>query len=154
MSGTINLIIVVVEAGNVGSSELGDLARGATDTAADIKNLHAFLDAHAQRKVVFVASDGLVERLAGGKAAEMERLAPAVLVQVGGEVVITMQAVRNLISGNKDAISNVRDVLSSQSGVLGGSFLHAILISMHIPPGGEFSWPLQDLQLAAQESRP
>ena len=39
-------------------------------------------------KVVLVASNGLVERLAIGVAGEVERLSPAVLVQVGCEVVV------------------------------------------------------------------
>jgi hypothetical protein len=46
------------------------------------------LDVDAVGEVVLVAGNGLVEGLAVGEAAEVERLAPAVLVQVGGEVVV------------------------------------------------------------------
>ena len=38
---------------------------------------------------MFVACDGLVEGLAIGKAAEVERGAPAVFVEVGGKIVVS-----------------------------------------------------------------
>jgi hypothetical protein len=40
--------------------------------------------------IVFVAGDGAVERLSVGEAAEVEALAPAVLVEVGGKVVVSV----------------------------------------------------------------
>jgi hypothetical protein len=46
---------------------------------------------------VLVAGDGLVEGLAVGEAAEVEALAPAILVQIGGEVIVATQIVREFI---------------------------------------------------------
>lgn len=86
--GALNLVVVVVEAGNVAAGELGNLAGRAADAAADVENLHALLDADAVSQVVLVAGNGLVEGLALGETAEVEGLAPAVLVQVGGQVVV------------------------------------------------------------------
>lgn len=86
--GTLNLVVVVVESDNVGTSELGNLASGATDTTANIENVHSLLDANLVRQVVLMASNGLVKGLAEGKAAEMEGLAPSVLVDIGGKVVV------------------------------------------------------------------
>ena len=40
------------------------------------------------RQIVFVSSNGLVEPLTVGKSAEVERTSPAVLVEIGGKVVI------------------------------------------------------------------
>ena len=87
--GALNLVVVVVETGDVGIGELGNLPGRATDTAANIENLHASLDANLHGKVVFVAGDGLVERLANRVAAEVEALAPAILVQIRCKVVVT-----------------------------------------------------------------
>ena len=43
---------------------------------------------------MFVASNGLVECFAISEAAEMERASPAVFVQVGSEVVVTVRISR------------------------------------------------------------
>lgn len=87
---TLNLVIVVVQAGNVSTGELGDLSSWSTNTAANIQNLHALLDTDVVSEVVLVASNGLVEWLAECEAAEVERLAPSVLVQVGSKVVVML----------------------------------------------------------------
>lgn len=80
MGGTLDLVVVVVQAGDVSAGELGDLTSGAANTTADIKDLHTFLDADVVGEVVLMTGDGLVERLAKGVSAEVEGLAPAVLV--------------------------------------------------------------------------
>lgn len=72
MCGTLDLVIIVVEASDVASGELSDLAGRSADTAANIENLHSLLDANAVGQIVLVASDSLVERLALGEAAEVE----------------------------------------------------------------------------------
>jgi len=78
--------------------EFGDFSGGPSDTAANIKNLHSSLDTDLGSKVVLVASDGLIEGLARGVAAEVEALAPAILVQVGGEVVVAeVKCVSNVL---------------------------------------------------------
>ena len=92
MGGTLNLVVVVVEAGNVGASELGNLTGRAADTAADVENLHALLDADAVGEVVLVSGNGLVEGLAGRETAEVEGLSPSVFVQVGRQVVVAGEA--------------------------------------------------------------
>ena len=43
-------------------------------------------------EVVLVAGDGAKKGLAVSEAAEMERLSPAVLVKIGGEVVVARRA--------------------------------------------------------------
>jgi hypothetical protein len=42
---------------------------------------------------MFMARDGAIERLAVGKATEVERGAPTVLIQISGEVVVAMEKV-------------------------------------------------------------
>lgn len=93
--GTGNLVVVVIEARDVGISELGNLPSGSTDTAANVQNLHARLDADLRRQEVLMARNGLVEGLAGRIPAEVEALAPAVLVQVGREIVVAVRRSRS-----------------------------------------------------------
>lgn len=85
---TVNLVVVVVQTGDVCAGEFGDLSCGSADTAANIKDLHALLDANLVCKVVLMTGNGLVEGLADGETAEVERLAPSELVDVGGKVVV------------------------------------------------------------------
>jgi hypothetical protein len=84
----LNLVIIVVQTRNMRTRELGNFSRRPTNTAADIEDLVAVLDADFGGEVVLVAGDGLVEGLAVGKAAEVEGLAPAVFVEVGSEVIV------------------------------------------------------------------
>ena len=71
------------------SGELRDFSGGSTNTAANIEDFVAVFDANLCGEVVFVAGDGLVERLAVCEAAEVEGLTPAVLVQIGSKVIVT-----------------------------------------------------------------
>lgn len=89
--GAVDLVVVVVEASDVGARELGNLTRRATDTAANVQDPHALLDVHRVGEVVLVAGNGLVEGLAVGEATEVEGLAPAVLVQIGRKVVVVLR---------------------------------------------------------------
>lgn len=86
----LNLVVVVVQASNVGAGELGNLASRTTDATADIKNLHTLLDTNLVCEVVFVAGNSLVERLADGETTEVEGLSPSVLVNIGGKVVVAV----------------------------------------------------------------
>lgn len=87
-----NLILVEVQPRNVRSpSELHDLASRSTNTAPHVEDLHPRTDGHGVGNVVFMSSDGAVECLAVGEAAEVEALAPSVLVEVGCEVVVSVQ---------------------------------------------------------------
>lgn len=62
------------------AGKLGYLAGRTADTAAHVKDLHTLLDADTVGEVVLMAGNGLVEGLAVGEAAEVEGLAPTVLV--------------------------------------------------------------------------
>ena len=84
----LDLVVVVVEAHDVAASELGDLSCGSTNTTADIQDVHALLEAHLECEVVLVSGGGLLEGLTLAVAAEVEALAPTVLVKVCGEVVV------------------------------------------------------------------
>lgn len=86
----LNLVIVVVQSGDVRASELGDLSGWSTNTASDIKNLHVLLDTDLVGEVMLVAGNSLVEWLVGGEAAEVEGLSPSVLVEVGTQVVVVL----------------------------------------------------------------
>lgn len=86
----IDLVVVVVQTRDVCTRELGDLSRGTTDTTANVENLRTLLDVDLVCEVVFMAGNGLVEGLADREAAEMEGLAPTVLVDVGSKVVVTV----------------------------------------------------------------
>lgn len=125
--GTLNLVVVVVETSDVSAGELGNLAGRSSDTAADIKNLHALLDADLSGQVVLVAGNGLVERLSVRVAAEVEGLAPAVLVKVGREIVVA----RKLVSVQIQLMSlaSKKHSLSGQSRVLSSTGLEAIDVS-------------------------
>jgi hypothetical protein len=88
VGGSLDLVVVVVETSDVCARELDNLSGRATNTTTNIKDLHVVLEVHDVGEVVLVAGNGLFERLAVGETAEVERLAPAVLVKVGGQVVV------------------------------------------------------------------
>ena len=73
----------------MGTGELCNLPGRTTNAAADIENLIPIFDANLGGEVVLVAGNGLVEPFAIGETAEVERLAPAVLVKVRCKIVVT-----------------------------------------------------------------
>lgn len=77
---TLNLVIIVVQTGNMCACELCDFSGWSTDTTADVKDLVSVFDADLGGEVVLMTGDGLVEGLAVCKAAEVEGLAPAIFV--------------------------------------------------------------------------
>lgn len=83
-----NLVVVVVQSNDIDVGELDDLSSRSSNTAANIKHPHVIVQAHLVGEVVLVAGNGPVEALAIGKAAEVETLAPPILVEVGCEVVV------------------------------------------------------------------
>lgn len=87
----VDLVVVVVQTGNVSASELDHLAGRTTDTTANIQNLHILRDTSLEGKVVLVAGNGLVERLTVGEAAEVEGRTPSVLVEIGSQVVVAIK---------------------------------------------------------------
>ena len=83
------LVVVVVQACNIDSGKLGNLPSRSTNTTSDIQHVHALPQAHFVRQVVFMPGYGLMEVFAIRKPAEMERCTPAILVEVGCEVIVT-----------------------------------------------------------------
>jgi len=82
LGAALDLVVVVVEAGDLGAGELGDVPKGATNTAADIEDPHALLEAQLEGEEVLGADDGLLEGLALVPLGKVEALAPSVLVKV------------------------------------------------------------------------
>jgi hypothetical protein len=71
------------------SSEFCDLAGWSSNTTANIEDFVSIFDTDLRGEIVLMASNGLVERFTVGETAEVEGLAPAVLVEIRSEVVIT-----------------------------------------------------------------
>ena len=69
---TFDLVVVVVESGDMCARELCNLSRRATNATSDIKDALTVAQLHLCCEVVLVASNGLVEILAIGVAAEVE----------------------------------------------------------------------------------
>jgi hypothetical protein len=85
---TLNLVVIVVQTGDVCTSELCDFSRWPTNTTANIEDFVSVLDTNLRGEVVFVTGNGLVERFPVCETAEVEGLAPTVLVEICSEVVI------------------------------------------------------------------
>lgn len=92
VGSAVDLVVVIVQTGDVSTSELDHLAGRTTDTTANIQNLHILRDTSLEGKVVLMAGNGLVERLTVGEAAEVEGRTPSVLVEVGGQVVVAKES--------------------------------------------------------------
>lgn len=80
--------VVQGHAGDGGVGELGDVSHGTTDAAAAVKHLVASGHTEAASNVVLVTGDGLLEALARKLVREVEALAPAPLVEEGGQLVV------------------------------------------------------------------
>lgn len=87
---TVDLVVVVVQSNDVDTGEPSDLPSGTTNTTADVENSHAISKAHHVCQVMLMAGDSLVEGFAFVEATEVERLAPAILVEVSCQVVVTV----------------------------------------------------------------
>ena len=118
----------------MGAGELGNLAGGAADTAADVEDLHALLDTHAVGEVVLVAGNGLVERLARGEAAEVEGLAPAILVQVGRQVVVAGTVRPRSSTGSRERLTVSSEWHTRRCGSAGLLVRRALLDSHKLVP--------------------
>lgn len=70
------------------TSKLGNLSRRASYATANIEYFHAFTKAHHMRQIVLVSRQGMKERLAGRKAAKVERLSPPILIEVRRKIII------------------------------------------------------------------
>jgi hypothetical protein len=71
------------------ASELRNLASWPSNTTANVEDFVSVFDTDLRGEIVLMASNGLVERFTVGETAEVEGLAPAVLVEIRSEVVIT-----------------------------------------------------------------
>ena len=87
-TSTADLELIVVQADDVHIREARDFPGGAADAAADVEDAHPGTKGHLRGEVVFVASEGRRERLALVKARKVERLGPAVLVELRRAVVV------------------------------------------------------------------
>ena len=83
-----DLELVVVQADDVHVHEARNLPGRAADAAADVEDAHPGTKGHLRGEVVFVASEGRRERLALVEARKVERLGPAVLVELRCAVVV------------------------------------------------------------------
>lgn len=101
MRRTVDLVVVVVQAGDMTSGKLGNFARRATNTAPNVEHLHALFDSDRVREIVLVASNRLEEGLAVRKAAEVEGLAPSILIEVGREVVVAQPSMSVLVASTR-----------------------------------------------------
>lgn len=88
--GTINLVVIVVETSDVCTRKLCNLSGGTSNTASNVQDSVAVLDPNLCGEVVLVTGNSLVETLTIGITAEVEGLSPAILVDVGGEIVVTL----------------------------------------------------------------
>ena len=75
------------------ASELDYLSCGSTDTTTDIENFVSIFDTNLGSKVMFVTGNSLVKWFTVCESTEMERLSPAVLVEISSKVVVTMALV-------------------------------------------------------------
>jgi hypothetical protein len=82
------LELIVIEPHDLDVRKARYRARGAADAAPDVEHAHSRAQPHLRREVVLVAGERRSERLARVEAAEVERVGPAVLVQLGRAVVI------------------------------------------------------------------
>jgi hypothetical protein len=91
-SSTLNLVVIVVQTGDVCTSELCDFSGWSTNTTAHIEDFVSIFDTNFGCEVVFVTGNGLVERFTVCEAAEVEGLAPTVFVEICAEIVVTMNS--------------------------------------------------------------
>jgi hypothetical protein len=88
VGSSLNLVVIVVETGNVYTRELDNLSSRATNTTTNVQDLHVILEVHDVGEVVLVTGDSLFERFAICETAEVEGLTPTILVKVGSQVVV------------------------------------------------------------------
>ena len=88
-SCALNLVVIVVQPSDMSTGELCNFSSRSSNSAANVKNLVSVFDANLGSKVVFVAGNGLVEAFAICETAEMEGLAPSILVKICCEIIVT-----------------------------------------------------------------
>ena len=88
---SLDLVLADCEARHMTACELDDLTSRTANTASDVQHLHVLLQTHVVCQEVLVTGNGLCESFSVREAAEVEGRAPAVLVQICGEVVVPGQ---------------------------------------------------------------
>ena len=69
---TVNLVVIVVQPGDVCTSKFGNLSCGSTHTTSNIEDFITVFDADFGGEVVFVAGNGLIEGFTVCETAEVE----------------------------------------------------------------------------------
>ena len=69
---TINLVVIVVQSGDVRAGKFGNLSCGSTHTTSNIEDFITVFDADFGGEVVFVAGNGLIEGFTVCETAEVE----------------------------------------------------------------------------------
>lgn len=76
MCGSLDLIGIVIQTSNMGTSEMGDFTSGTTDTTTNIQNTHVTLDTNVGSQIMFMTSNSTVELFTNVVTAEMETATP------------------------------------------------------------------------------
>lgn len=82
MRSSLNLVVVVVQANDVGVGEAADLTSWSSNTTSDIENEGVWLDSDLGSKEMLVSGNGLVETLSWVETAEMETVKDLLSVTV------------------------------------------------------------------------
>jgi len=69
---TLDLVVIVVQTGDVCTGKFGNLSCGSTNTTSNIEDFVTIFDADFGGEVVFVAGNGLVEGFTICETAEVE----------------------------------------------------------------------------------
>ena len=117
---TLDLVIIVVQSGNVCTSEFCDFSGRATNSAANVEDFVSVFDANLAGQVMFVTRNGLVKGFAVCEAAEMEGLAPAVFVEVGAQVVVTI-TIRSVPDIEETWREERKNILSCEGSIFSSS---------------------------------
>ncbi len=83
-----DLIIIVVQADNIGAGKLCYFSSRSSYTASDIQDLRTFSHTHHVGKIMLVSGNGLVEAFSISESTEVEGSTPAVFIKIGCEVVV------------------------------------------------------------------
>ena len=79
------------------TAELSNLSSRTSDSTAYIQDLVSIFDTNLGGKIVLMTSESLEEGFAVGESAEMEGLRPAIFVEIGCEVVVTIYSALTLL---------------------------------------------------------
>lgn len=88
--GSVNLVLIDVDACDMAASKGRNLSGWAANTAAHVKNFHVTFDSDLSCDEVFVSGNGLLEWLAGCETTKVKGPAPSIFVKVGRKVVVPL----------------------------------------------------------------